>query len=489
MSAESPPSDRERPVILWFRDDLRLSDNPALNAAADTGRRLICIFVHDEETTGLRALGGAARWWLHGALRALDADLRGRGGRLSIYRGPAETMVPRLAAETNAAAVLWNRRYGGAERRIDEVIKRALRAKRVEAQSFSGHLLHEPWTVTTRTGQPFRVFSAFWRAAHERGEPGSPLPAPPRLAPFPDRLPQEPARAALADLALEPSAPDWAGGLASSWQRGEAGAHDQLDVFLDEPIAKYADLRDFPGRNETSRLSPYLRFGNISARQLWHAATTAIQANADTISYRNLEKLQAELGWREFSYHLLYCHPDLADRNLQPRFDAMPWRTDAAALRAWQTGRTGYPIVDAGMRQLWQTGWMHNRVRMLAASFLVKHLLIDWRQGEQWFWDTLVDADPANNPASWQWVAGSGADAAPFFRVFNPVLQGEKFDPDGAYVRRWVPELADLSGPAIHRPWEMRNSPPDYPARIVEHHQARQRALDAYSSLRADTTG
>lgn len=484
MAAESLLADPDRPVILWFRDDLRTSDNPALNAAAESGRKIICIFVHDEESAGLRPLGGAARWWLHGSLAALDEDLRRRGARLAIYRGQARAILLKLAAETNAAAIFWNRRHGGGERQIDETIKTALKAERIEAKSFNGHLLHEPWRIRTRADQPFKVFSAFWRAVHQAGDPDLPLPAPARLESFSGDYGDAPPPVRLADLALEPSTPDWAGGLRSSWTRGEAGAHGQLDGFLDEHIGDYAGFRDFPARAVTSRMSPYLRFGNISARQIWHAASAATHAKGHATAYRDLEKFQSELGWREFSYHLLYAHPDLAERNLQSRFDAMPWRDDPAALHAWQTGTTGYPIVDAGMRELWHTGWMHNRVRMVVASFLIKHLLIDWRAGERWFWDTLVDADPANNAASWQWVAGSGADAAPYFRVFNPVLQGEKFDPDGSYVRRWVPELADVSGAAIHHPWDLKTPVTAYPARVVEHHYARQRALDAYKDLR-----
>lgn len=479
-----------RPVIVWFRNDLRLSDNPALNAAAQSGRPVCYIYVHDEESAGLRPLGGASRWWLHGSLQELDDALRSRGGRLSIHRGPASTIVPKLAAKINAVAVVWNRRYGAAERAIDESVKTTLKTQEIEARSFNGHLLYEPWSIKTKSGGPFRVFSAFWRAAHQTGEPDLPLPTPSRLKFFEGNQRKEPPSVALSDLILGPSSPNWAGGLRANWQRGEAGAQAQLECFLDEHLVKYAGFRDYPGRPATSRLSPYLRFGNISVRQVWHAAasTSAVSHRTDN---RNLEKFQSELGWREFSYHLLYHNPDLATQNLQPRFDAMPWKVDPSALRAWQTGTTGYPIVDAGMRELWNTGWMHNRVRMVVASFLIKHLLIDWRQGEAWFWDTLVDADPANNAASWQWVAGSGADAAPYFRIFNPVLQGQKFDPEGNYVKRWVPELADIPSSVIHCPWKVRNSTGEdaskagrvYPRRIVDHDEARRRALKAYDDM------
>lgn len=483
MGDDMRSDDAGRPVIVWFRDDLRLADNPALQMATQSDRPIICIFVHDEKSEGLRALGGAARWWLHGSLDSLDKALQGRGGRLSIFTGPAATVVPWLAEEYKAGAVFWNRRYGSAERRVDEAVKTALKAQDVEARSFNGHLLYEPWSIKTKAGGPFRIFSAFWRAAYGFGEPELPLPAPSRLkfCKQSDEINQS--LVELDGLALEPVAHDWAGGLRSTWKRGEDGAQAQLEHFLEEHLAEYAEFRDYPDRPATSRLSPYLRFGNISARQAWHAADSYANAGRHKISNRNLDKFKSELGWREFSYHLLYHNPDIATRNLQPKFDDMPWRENAAALEAWQEGRTGYPIVDAGMRELWNTGWMHNRVRMVVASFLIKHLLIDWRQGEAWFWDTLVDADPANNAASWQWVAGSGADAAPYFRVFNPVLQGEKFDPDGRYVKRWLPELADVPLSVIHRPWQLPSKVEAYAGRIVEHDRARQRALDAFKGL------
>ncbi|WP_276199354.1 deoxyribodipyrimidine photo-lyase [Chelatococcus sp. XZ-Ab1] len=481
--ARHDPSEPGRPVIVWFRDDLRLADNPALAEAARTQQPLVCVFCHDEASPGLRPLGGAARWWLHGSLAALDQALRKLGGQLVMLRGPAREIIEQLASACNAGAVYWNRRYGAAERSIDESVKTALRAKGIEAASFNGHLLHEPWTVRSRTGQPFRVFSAFWRTASALGTPPRPLAAPHRLSFHALDVAQLPA-VGLTDLQLEPSNPDWAGGLREAWIRGEPGARPALDRFLETALTGYAERRDRPDRAATSRLSAYLRFGNISVRQVWHAASAAAAAQAPA-AQRGLEKFLAELGWREFSYHLLFHNPELACRNLQPRFDGMPWRHDPHALAAWQRGQTGYPLVDAGMRELWATGYMHNRVRMIAASFLVKHLLIDWREGEAWFWDTLIDADPANNAASWQWVAGSGADAAPFFRIFNPVLQGERFDPDGAYVKQWLPELASLPASRIHRPWEAGEEAlaKRYPPRLVLHDAARERALAAFRSL------
>ena len=351
-----------------------------------------------------------------------------------------------------------------------------------------------------KQGKPFRVFSAFWRAACRLGAPPRPIPAPQTLS-FSVLPPALGARVvALADLALEPKSPDWAGGLRATWQRGEPGAQACLERFLTGGLPGYATNRDRPDKPNTSRLSPYLRFGNISVRQVWHAAMAAMVSRDSGIGEQDLEKFLSELGWREFSYHLLHHHPDLARRNLRARFDFTPWRMDPVALRAWQHGQTGYPFVDAGMRELWTTGWVHNRVRMIAASFLVKHLLIDWRQGEAWFWDTLVDADPANNAVNWQWVAGSGADAAPYFRIFNPVLQGERFDPDGVYVKRWVPELSGLSSSLVHRPWAATPAQlaaagvrlgEAYPNRIIEHDEARRRALAALktpSTLRQEET-
>lgn len=479
-----------RPILLWFREDLRLADNPALHAAVATGQPLICVYIFDTESKGLRPPGGAARWWLHGALAALDTSLKKRGGTLHILRGPAAPLIERLAIDNDVSAASWNRRYDAPGRAIDTAIKSALKARDIHVESFNGALLHEPWTVIGKSGAPFRVFTPFWRAALAKGEPEPPLKAPTAFV-FHSQ-PKIPGTVALADLNLEPRKPDWAAGLRASWTPGEAGARGALDRFLDEGLAGYAVRRDRPDMTSTSRLSPFLHFGHLSARQVWHAAQTAVASGAFDASRADLDKFLAELGWREFSYSLLFHHPDLATRNFQSRFDTMPWREDAEALRAWQRGLTGYPIVDAGMRELWTTGWMHNRVRMVAASFLVKHLLIDWRDGERWFWDTLVDADAANNAASWQWVAGSGADAAPYFRVFNPVLQGEKFDPDGVYVRRWVPELAKLPETLIHNPWKASASElaaadirlgETYPQPIVDHETARQRALAAFAAL------
>lgn len=495
-SLSPPPESAAAPALIWFRDDLRVSDNPALSAAAATGRPLLCVYVHDDASAGQRPLGGAAKWWLHGALAALDDSLREKGSRLVLLQGAAQEVLPALAASVGAALICWNRRYGLAAREIDAAIKTRLRDTGAEVQSFNGHLLYEPWEVRTQAGGPMKVFTPFWRAARSLGDPAPPLPAPQTLTRF-DHAAMK-SSLPLAALALLPTKPDWAGGLRAHWTPGEAAAGARLEAFLEDTLRGYGENRNRPDRLSTSMLSPYLRFGNISPRQIWHAAHQAALAEPERIPAADLAKFAAELGWREFSYHLLFHNHDLASRNYNPRFDAFPWKEDEKALHAWQSGRTGYPIVDAGMRQLWTTGWMHNRVRMIVASFLVKHLLIDWREGESWFWDTLVDADPASNPASWQWVAGSGADAAPYFRIFNPMLQGEKFDPDGAYIKQWIPELAHLPKALIHRPWAAADlfaaqnpdgaKRPDYPPPLVAHDAARQRALAALAHLKPNAS-
>ncbi len=474
--------------IVWFRHDTRLSDNPALAAAVGTGAPVIPVFVLDDAAPGLRLVGGAARWWTHHGLAALDADLRRRGSRLILRRGRTGEVFDRLVAETGAGAVFWNRRYDTAGRDIDAGIETALTARGVRTGSFGASLLHEPWTVRTQLGGPFRVFTPFWQACRTAATPSAPLPAPDRLeapAVWPSSDP-------LASWRLLPTTPDWAGGLRETWTPGEAGAAAALATFLDDRLATYRDRRDRADLAATSALSPWLAAGDIGPRQVLNAVIDAARRDPE-VTDQSVEKFAAELGWREFSWHLLFHFPTLPEVNFRAEFDAFPWRDDAPALRAWQRGLTGYPLVDAGMRQLWTTGWMHNRVRMVAASFLAKHLMIHWREGEAWFRDTLVDADPASNAAGWQWVAGSGADAAPFFRIFNPVLQGERFDPAGDYVRRYVPELARLPADWIHQPWK---APPrvlaeagvrlgaSYPLPIVDHGEARSRALAAFSSLR-----
>jgi deoxyribodipyrimidine photo-lyase len=469
------PTDKP-PIIVWLRQDLRLADQPALAAAVETGHPVLPLYVLDDGGHAM-APGGASRWWLHHSLAALARDLKRRGGALLLRRAdhPAQA-VEDLAREVGAAGVHWGRRYAAAEIEADKALKARLSASGIAAKSFNTSLLFEPWTIENQSGKPYQVFTQYWRACRSRAEPAAPLPAPARI-PAPAPLPPGDA---LEDWHLLPRKPDWATGFAPMWSPGEAGAAARLDRFLDEALQGYKTERNRPDRDGTSGLSPHLRFGEISPRQIWHAtqhhlASTRHPPDADA------ETFLAELGWREFSYSLLHYNPAIASEPLRPQFRDFPWAPDEAALGAWQQGRTGYPIVDAGMRQLWATGWMHNRVRMIAASFLIKHLLQPWQTGERWFWDTLVDADPASNAASWQWVAGCGADAAPYFRIFNPVLQGRKFDPDGDYVRRWVPELARCDGAAVHEP--NAASRRDYPAPIIDLALGRERALAAFHGL------
>ena len=465
--------------IVWFRNDLRLADNPALLAGLGSGRPVVPVYVLDDQTEGVRPPGAASRWWLHHSLSALDASLRAIGSRLILRRGSAAQVIKQLASEYDVSAVYWNSAYDQGSRQRDARLKEALDRRGVAAEGLKANLLFEPWEVQSGSGGPFKVFTPFWRACRALPSPTAPLPAP-KVLPAPS---QWPTSEKLSDWKLLPAGPDWAGGLRKGWTPGEKAAARRLGDFLDGTLPDYRQARDMPAVDGTSRLSPHLAFGEISPRQVWRAATMDGQSSAS-------EKFLAELGWREFAYHLVHHFGDLSQRNFRTEFDAFPWHDNKKALEAWRRGRTGYPIVDAGMRELWTTGWMHNRVRMIVASFLTKDLLVDWRTGERWFWDTLVDADPANNATGWQWVAGCGADAAPYFRVFNPVLQGEKFDPRGDYVRRWVPELAKLPAEAIHRPWAGQREPiAGYPAPIVDHAAACARALDAYRGLKTVSSG
>jgi len=479
------------PVILWFREDLRLADNPALRAAADTGRPVIPVYIRDEAGAGRWPAGGASRWWLHRSLERLDAALRQRGSRLMLRSGDAATVLAALVRETGAGDVHWGRCYGPGEPALEARLRGQL-GDIATLRRFPGRLLFEPEALRTGAGRPFQVFTPFWKACLAQPAPRLPVVAPAHLvAPA-----AWPATEALAGWRLLPSAPDWSGGLRAAFEPGESAAMARLGEFLDGPVRGYRVARDEPGVAGTSRLSPHLHFGELSSRQVWHAVRASMAAG-EAPEGEGAAFLR-ELGWREFSAHLL-CHwPDLPDLPLRREFADFPWAPEPELYRAWCRGRTGYPLIDAGMRELWTTGWMHNRVRMIVASFLVKDLLIPWQDGEAWFWDTLVDADLANNAASWQWVAGCGADAAPYYRVFNPVLQARKFDPAGRYVRRFVPELAALPDRFLHAPWEAPAAiletagvrlGDDYPLPIVDHGAARQRALDAWASLRRERSG
>lgn len=473
------------PIIVWLRHDLRLDDNTALLAAHQAGHAVVCVYIFDETMDNTSQFGGAQKWWLHHSLSGLSKDLEAIGARLILRSGEPLSVLQSIVEQTGAKTVVWNRYYSPHAMQRDSVIKAELRSAGLSAQSYDGHLLHEPSKVQTGSGGFYRVYTPFWKSVYAQASEmiRAPRNAPSALNAYDGDIESE----QLDDWKLLPTKPDWSSGIADEWEPGEAGAKKRLSAFLDGAVESYGKARDLPAQPGTSKLSPHLAFGEISPHRVWHEAN-----KANTISDDRLVFLK-ELIWREFAYHLLVNVPDLSQSNYNKQFDVFPWLEDDAMLTAWQKGQTGYPIVDAGMRQLYQTGWMHNRVRMIVGSFLVKHLLLDWRHGEAWFWDTLVDADPASNAASWQWVAGSGADAAPYFRIFNPITQGEKFDPDGTYVKLFLPELVNLDKKYIHKPWEAPLTElkkagislgKTYPAPIVDHKQARQRALDAYQTMR-----
>lgn len=445
------------PTLLWLRLDLRLADHPALQAAITRGGPVIPVFLWAPEEEGEWAPGAASNWWLHHSLEKLQTQLEQTGSRLVVRRVPAGgsslAILRALLEETGATAVYWSRRYEPLVTTRDRHIKETLRAAGIEARSFNAALLAEPWDIENQSGKPFQVFTPFWRKVVAGVDPPQPLPAPARIA-SPPRWPES---LALEALELRPRI-SWDGGLASAWEPGERGAKRNLDTFLELAVANYGDTRNLPGVRGTSRLSPHLHFGELSPRQVWHAAP----------EWRG-SQFMAEIGWREFAHHLLHHFPHTTHSPLRPEFSRFPWIQDTAALEAWRRGRTGIPLVDAGMRELWNTGWMHNRVRMVVASFLVKNLRIHWLEGARWFWDTLVDADLASNTLGWQWTAGCGADAAPYFRVFNPIGQAEKFDPEQTYVRHWVPEVEDATR---------------YPAAIVDLKTSREAALAAWEEIR-----
>ncbi|MDE2150267.1 MAG: deoxyribodipyrimidine photo-lyase [Gammaproteobacteria bacterium] len=461
-------------ALILFRRDLRLAGYPALSAACAAHASVLPVYVHDPDADGTWAPGAASRWWLHHSLVALERQLRELGGRLHISHGDTTAQVLTLARSSGATAVYWSRRYEPATIARDSALKAALRAEGLAVHSHPGNLWYEPWALATDGGQPYRVFTPFWR----------------RLRALPPPAPLPPARAQhwvarddglpVSVLGLLPRI-CWDSGLAATWIPGEAGAQEQLAIFADEAAKDYAKLRDLPARRGTSRLSAHLHFGEITPVQILdHLRRRAAQADPGLFL--------RELGWREFAHHLLYHFPHTPQANFNPRFDAFPWNADApAVLERWQRGRTGIPLVDAGMREMWHTGWMHNRVRMVVASFLTKNLRQHWRHGARWFWDTLVDADLANNTLGWQWVAGCGADAAPYFRIFNPYLQAARFDRDAAYIKRWIPELAALPAKVPHEAWKhpAALAACGYPTPMVEVAASRDMALAAWRRLPA----
>jgi len=475
-------------TLLWFRQDLRLADNPALLAAVRHGGPVIPVFIWSPEEEGRWQPGAASRWWLHQSLSQLDNSLRQRGSRLIIRRGPTLEAIRELLDRSGATAVYWNRRYEPAVIARDSRVKAALDQNGLIAESFKSCLLFEPGTVRSQQGKPYQVFAAFWKACL-----GQPEPSPPEDAPAHIAIPRHwPATLKLTELGLQPAI-NWTDGLGARWCPGEAGACQQLNRFLEEALSEYPTGRERPDRLGTSRLSPHLHFGEVSVRQIWFAVREQRPGSSISPYAPAIRSYSSELGWREFAHHLLFHFPHTPEQPLRKEFAGFPWGIDRENLRAWQVGRTGYPIVDAGMRELWHTGWMHNGMRMVVASFLVKDLLIPWQEGAAWFWDTLVDADLGNNTLGWQWTAGCGADAAPYFRIFNPVSQGERFDPKGEYVRHWIPELGMLPREWIHKPWEAPASVlagagielgETYPQPIVDHRQARSRALEALQQIK-----
>jgi len=472
--------------IYWFRDDLRLTDLPGLQAAAKAGP-VLPVFILDPDLGDPWTLGGASCWWLHHSLTALHAALTEQGVELILRSGKPATVLAELATEIGASTVYCSRHYQPWSSALEISVRDALSDAGAVLKRFPGTLLHEPEDVATGGGTPFKVFTPFWRACNRRPEPAMPAEVPSLSG-----IANAPYSEEIGDWQLIPSQPNWAYGWNDLWQPGELGAQAALSQFLSQNVIHYGHGRDIPAEPNTSRLSPYLRFGNLSPRQVWHAAQGAKRERPEASD--SIDKFLSEIGWREFCYHLLFHFPTMPDEAFNPKFSFFPWGEDAERLKAWQAGKTGYPIVDAGMRELWHTGFMHNRVRMVVASFLTKHLLLNWREGEAWFWDCLLDADLASNACSWQWVGGSGADASPYFRIFNPIAQGEKFDKTGGYTRRWVPELAGLPDKYLHKPWE---APDDvllnagvslgdtYPEPIVDHKTAREDALSAYATLKA----
>ena len=477
----------ENAVIVWFRQDLRLHDQAALNAAIKSGYPIISLYIYDDSSEEARALGGAQRWWLHHSLTSLNNDLIKLGNQLILRHGKPLNMIYDLINKYNIQGIYWSRCYEPYAIARDTAIKQSLKDRGIEAHSVNSSLLFEPWTILNQAGQPYKVFSQFWKSCFKNwnkiSKPGELLPRELRSV---NTTPQSDS---ILSWKLLPTTPNWAQEFFEYWTPGEAGAQDHLQTFIEDIAESYRQHRSFPARHGTSRLSPHLHFGEISPQQVVRVITAHYPTGLTTGPACYLK----QLGWREFCHYLLYHHPHMVDKPFRNNFATLEWDYDDKLIQQWQRGLTGFPIVDAGMRQLWRMGWMHNRVRMIVASFLAKDLFMDWKDGERWFWDTLVDADLANNVASWQWIAGCGADTAPYFRIFNPYLQSKKFDPQGVYIRKWVPELANLPDEYIHEP---HNAPAlyleiagitlgkTYPYPMVNHREARGRALNRYKQIK-----
>ena len=471
-------------ALIWFREfDLRLFDHAPVHHALLKKGDVACVFVWDDDVENpYRSLGAASKWWLHHSLTSLQKDIESRGGKLIILRGKTDTVLKNLVGELQVREIFFHKGYDPRSQFIEKNVERSI--KGCLFHGFEGQILFTPNTIMTKEGKPFSVFTPFWKCCMTQLDEvlHSTLYPLPIAFPLSDKTRSIPSLPLLS-LSLYDGPIDWAKDFSSHWAVGEKNAHQRLNDFIERSLRHYHEKRDYPVEDATSKMSPHLRFGEISARTIFKKIKRVVALDA-TLA-RGAECFLREIGWREFSYHLLHRYPDLATKPLRPVFEKMPWEDNPSFLASWKKGKTGYPIVDAGMRQLWKTGWMHNRVRMIVASFLIKDLFIDWRVGESWFWDTLVDADPASNPASWQWVAGCGADAAPYFRIFNPMLQSQKFDETGHYIRTFVPELHALTPSSIHDPW--KSALPQsfiYPRPVVKHDLCRKKALKIYESLK-----
>lgn len=466
-------------AIVWLRQDLRTQDNPALFEASIAHDAVIPVYILEESNENIWPIGSAQRWWLHHSLTSLQSELSKLGSPLILRKGNCLKELQKLIKESDADTVYWNRCYEPHAILRDKKIKTEIKNINIEVESFNGSLFNEPWNIMNKQGDYFKVYTPYWKHCLKTQPIRNILSTQKKLKCFSHSKSDD-----LKKWNLLPQNPNWTKDFNQYHQPGTAGAHKRLEHFLMEHISQYPNNRDFPHLDVTSHLSPHLHFGEISPTQIWHAVQTA--ATEEKINDAAIERFYSQLGWREFSYYLLYHFPEFPSDNFRSQFNKFKWNNNKNDLKKWQQGLTGFPIVDAGMRELWHSGIMHNRVRMIAASFLIKDLLIDWRKGEEWFWDTLVDADLANNSAGWQWVAGSGADAAPYFRIFNPITQGQKFDPQGLYIKKWIPELRDLPVEYIHEPW-LSPQKINYPAPMVNHKLAREEALKQYRSIKSST--